>query len=958
MKRKIALIALMLALATVLAVLFVFSTSAAEEEIVVKYAWFDGSKRKEMTPNEDGSYTLRTEKLSNNGTVTLADGTVVDKVFYGWFTQDGTLYEPGATVTFTESTNLYEAYGIEVDNEEDLNAVKTNMYIRIGADFTSQYDLYSSWGTTICDLNGHTLTITHKNQAIYNYRGACAVIGKGKIIHAPSTLNTNDGQASGIAYEHHGYGDRGNPQLCWIGKDVEFVTPYNFIRTTKTPNHEDMPNVEIYGKITAKNFIRAGVLTNSTINFHPSADVTLTGTKFFDCTNETGVSKYMNLSLNGKIKFTDTSATMFSDFLMSNKFTLSQVTSGEYTISSSDAERMSTLLPSTLMLKETYNDDGTVTYAVVESDCAHEWEYDPFLSIEALPGQTGIEAYYCPKCGRSSKTVIAYSPKDVKINVVVRTENGDKAYTVLAGDVLDLQNSGYGANTICCIMGLKDTEDFTASQIVAFDIPVGVAEFTGFANETVEQINIADGVDITISILSQMKALKTINIGAATVEFQKVTTSSIETISSNVPGASINFVSSCFDGVGSIKNLNLSKGSSYRFEANCFRNTKLQKVILPDDSSINFAGDAAFYGCPELTYVYFGKNCIADKKIIRKPFDCCYSLQTVVLMDIVFIDQYVFCCNGNATSNASHREGKGLNTGALNVYSHSDTLSLNANAFANRTVLGVNLYTLAEVTKLSNCAYTIYVGLPHAYSLETVEEPTCIQNGVAEYVTACPCGEDYRTNTCVTYSTLDETINGVEFEGCGTLVVDIPMLDTHTDSDIINNIIYANGYLSLGTKTYKCLYCDETIKTEETPSAEALFICKGYSASKIGNGISLGFDVNNEAIAIYTEATGKTFKYGVFAGAQAVLGTSDIFDEGVNGKTFTADIEKADYTGFDVKVVGLVTDTQKSAKLALGVYVAITNEDTTEYTYIQVDAPTEGEKYSFVSYNDIVTPVE
>ena len=959
MKKKIALIAFMLVLVASLASLFAFGAFAAEEEIVVQYAWHDGTTRKAMTPNEDGSYTLRTEKLSNNATVTLADGTVVDKVFYGWFTKDGTLYEPGATVTFTESTNLYEAYGVEVDNEADFNTVKRNMYIRIGADFTSQYDLFSDWGTTVCDLNGHTLTITHNNQAIYNYRGACAVIGKGKIVHAPATLNENDSQTSGIVYEHHGYGDRGNPQLCWIGKDVEFVTPYNFIRTAKSPNHSDMPNVEIYGKVTAKNFIRAGLLENATVNIHSSADVTLNGTKFFDCTNETGTSVYMNLSLDGTFKFTDTSAVMFSDFLMTNKFIISQITGGSYTISSFDAERLAMFLPETLMLKGTDNTNGTKTYNVVEADCVHNWIFDANASISAVPNRTGIDVFNCSICGQGKQTITVYSPKNVEINVVVRTEDGDKEFKVLAGDVLDLQFSGFGADAVCVVAGLKDTDDFTASQIISFDIPIGIPEFTGFANETVEQINICDGVNIVITPLSPMKALKTVNIGAATVEFRKITTSSIETVSSNVPGASINFVASCFDGVASLKNLNLSQGSTYRFESNCFRNTKLQKVILPDDSNINFAGDAAFYGCPELTYVYFGKNCIADKRIVRKPFDCCYSLETVVLMDIVFIDQYVFCCNGNATSNASHREGKGLNTGALNVYSHSDTLSINVNAFVNRTVLGVNLYTLADVTSLSNCAYTIYSGLPHSYSMETVEESTCTTNGKAIYVTGCPCGADYFENAYTTYSTLDATINGVANEPFGAAEIELPLSSEHTDSDIVNNIIYANGYLNLGIKTYKCLYCDETVRTEEAPSALALFSCLGYSAPEGGiGGISLGFGMNENAIAEYESVTGKTVAYGVFAVSQAKLGNGDILDENGNMASGVINAEiNTTHPMFEIKITG-ITDELKDAKLALGAYVIVSEGEETEYSILQSGAPCENEKYCFTSYNDIVAKLE
>ena len=38
----------------------------------------------------------------------------------------------------------------------------------------------------------------------------------------------------------------------------------------------------------------------------------------------------------------------------------------------------------------------------------------------------------------------------------------------------------------------------------------------------------------------------------------------------------------------------------------------------------------------------------------------------------------------------------------------------------------------------------------------------------------------------------------------------------------------------------------------------------------------------------------------------------------------------------------------------MGAYVAVTDGETTEYSYMQGDEPNENDKYSFVSYNDIV----
>ena len=77
----------------------------------------------------------------------------------------------------------------------------------------------------------------------------------------------------------------------------------------------------------------------------------------------------------------------------------------------------------------------------------------------------------------------------------------------------------------------------------------------------------------------------------------------------------------------------------------------------------------------------------------------------------------------------------------------------------------------------------------------------------------------------------------------------------------------------------------------------------------------------------------------------------------INGVTqdgvISAEITNYSFVAFDLKVIGF-TDTQKDAKLAMGAYVAVTNGETTEYSYMQSGTPAENEKYCFVSYNDIV----
>ena len=183
---------------------------------------------------------------------------------------------------------------------------------------------------------------------------------------------------------------------------------------------------------------------------------------------------------------------------------------------------------------------------------------------------------------------------------------------------------------------------------------------------------------------------------------------------------------------------------------------------------------------------------------------------------------------------------------------------------------------------------------------------------------------------------------------CGATVV-----YHNDDKNLLTTVIYSN-YGEVGTKTIACQNdgCTYNV-TEETP---ALFTCLGYSAPEDGRGgIAVGYTVNNEAIKEYTEATGKTLKYGVFAVLQSKLGDNDVFaDDGTVAEgVIDVEITKYEFVVFEIKIVGF-TDEQKDTKLAMGAYVAVTDGETTKYSYIQDGTPNENDKYCFVSYNDIV----
>ena len=150
-----------------------------------------------------------------------------------------------------------------------------------------------------------------------------------------------------------------------------------------------------------------------------------------------------------------------------------------------------------------------------------------------------------------------------------------------------------------------------------------------------------------------------------------------------------------------------------------------------------------------------------------------------------------------------------------------------------------------------------------------------------------------------------------------------------------------------------CAHCNsaDVVKT-----IQPIFTCLGYSAPENGKGgIAIGYTVNNEAITEYEEVTGKTLKYGVFAVLKDRLGNNDVFSEDGTAAEGVIDVEITNYefAAFVLKIVGF-TDERKDTKLAMGAYVAVTDGETTEYSYMQGGEPNENEKYSFVSYNDIV----
>ena len=165
-------------------------------------------------------------------------------------------------------------------------------------------------------------------------------------------------------------------------------------------------------------------------------------------------------------------------------------------------------------------------------------------------------------------------------------------------------------------------------------------------------------------------------------------------------------------------------------------------------------------------------------------------------------------------------------------------------------------------------------------------------------------------------------------------------------------------YLSGFSKGKLCTSCNNVVKTVES---DAMFTFVGFSIPENANeaGFVVKYTVNNDAIAIYKELTGKDVAFGLYAATEDKLEGGDIFDE--EGMPNEGALKAEVGSGFmilELKVAGFTTEEQKAEKLALGVYVETTFEENKEYSFLNQEIPAEGDKYFFVSYNDVLDLVK
>ena len=951
-KRMLMLLIFVITCATVVSV-FAFSALAADEEIVVGYYETQSGKVKQVAvPNEDGSYTIRDTQFSKASTVTLADGSVVDRELYGWFTEDGEFYTPGEVVFFTESTKLFQAFGVTVYNFDDLKkAFSAGGWVRLGCDIEGNAALTNGQTTSILDLNGHTYTCKNETGNTWGAelgvfgctRGSYAIMGSGTIIQNERTKDKNGEYFAKFAT--HGYADENNPQDFWVGKNVKIVTPYVLLNVSNQPKL-GMPDMKIAGTIEAKTLLSGPSMQEGTVDIFESADITLTGTEMIKIdTLNANPYTYLTVTIHGgKIRMDSENSEIVTDKMI--ECCNINIHGGSFAISEAGIEKLTPYISDPLVLKTTVIDD--VTYQTVsEPDCMHNFVLDTQASVTATKTENGKDVFVCSVCGEAKEMTTVYNPCSDMITVKVLVEDIVVEKTVALDSVATIEKSGAGADTVYVITAFAQA-DSEGNALVSVQVPFGISKvaLTGANNTTIEELELADGADVRVAAVHSLKALKTIKIGAAKVVFSagclSANNSAFDSVVSNKAGATVTFEKQAFyyytnNGVTVVNGVVMSSGSTYNFGESSFSNACMESVIFPDGATINFTGNSAFNNCKYLKYIYCGDGIT---KLNYRPFEYLYALECVVIMNASVLDDCAFRVNDADSS-----------TTELSVYIHTeDITSIHKNAFYKRNVYGVKFYTIdPDIVSLQNCAYTIYSGIPHAYKDGVVREPSCILPGIVGSTTDCPCG----VNEVVTY-----TIYTAEGTTTGTTEQrETELSDVHVLGGDLFAINYPNGYDAQGVREYYCGLCGVATLEDETDIAAPLFECMGYSVSETTCGsVVIGYMINLEIASEINAISNTAVKYGVFAVSQAKLGENQIFDE--NGNTtqgvLYAYISNTSHAAFEIKVTGFTTDAQKSVQLALGAFVELTRDEDKEYYYVQPGDAAEGEKYYFASYNEMV----
>ncbi len=841
MKRKLLVSVLMS-----LALICLMAICISAEVYNITY-WDGGTKKDTVQTDETGTITLRDTPYSG------ADCEVTN-----WFTYEGDIYAMGKTITVTKDTDIRQFSG-HFSTNLNVNATDNQWgwrYIQLQEDLVLETIVYlNDGGRLYIDLNGHNI-ISSAMHVFEQRRAGLFIVGEGGIIHSGSghVFNTSI----------HGYDDRKVGFV--LGKDVCVETSGNLCHYTNglSSGWITEPVVfEVYGTVKCNSLLYINGAINEVLNAVISPRKLELQDKpiYFKSVSDEGA---VNLTIgNGTFVLPDAASSMdYWDCGFGDSYTTTVDNGCSFTNGASivlslagEGKAITSITIDEIKYDVITNDSCQHGFDVniVDATCVnlktssyicplcgenftvrtgnlaeHVWELA--AHIPATETTAGTKSYKCEICSKEMDQSYSFDPTELEIKVTVSITNLDteevteKELTVYVTDVLNLTYVETMGSKIYTLVGLKPFDVYDITNIVAVEVPVGVAKIN-FAdnNSTLKTLNIKNNANVIVESFAKYTGITEINIGKAKVEFSSTCSNNkIQAIRSEVEGADVVFKANCFNDKKTITELKLSSYSKYDFGNNSFKNTQMKELVFPDYSEPYFRADAAFYNCA-VEYLYVGRGIT---ELMNKPFDYCQKMQKIILMDVTSISkEYTFCVEYNGEK-------------PVEVYIHASEIYLTNNTFYQ--CHGITVYTNAPITNakvFEGCkattkggieypAYTIVYGIPHKYE-QGMEDATCTKDGSMGYVTDCTCGT---TASFATYKTFVNALTTSETFTERTIETTVLPALGHLKGTLAD-VLYVNGYLENGRARYDCMRCDNNGYYEETvgPMIKSL----GYSVSEL-----------------------------------------------------------------------------------------------------------------------------
>ena len=394
-----------------------------------------------------------------------------------------------------------------------------------------------------------------------------------------------------------------------------------------------------------------------------------------------------------------------------------------------------------------------------------------------------------------------------------------------------------------------------------------------------------------------------------------------------------------------------------------FKQSPVKTVYLP--SSLTTIGTDVFYACCSLENI----NCKSEI-LGTNMFKDCTALESVDLSSVVTVGDSAFYITSNSA------------TSKLKSVTFSDKLqTIEDYAFIRSAITSLeipsSLTTVGTGVFKENKSLTsvIFLGTKMGASMfqkcsslsklvittDFVEYGSSALNDVSTTFATFYTGTDYSRikSLCAVsritqakYSTYESYKDGTHATGSYIFIYGANLCDVaYGEHNIPSPTYYFTSYTEASSVKGVCTRCGiENVEEKVNP----LFTCLGFSSPDDSfAGISIGFRVDHEAVSAYERITNSTVSYGLFVGVYEKLGNDDVLNletgDIANG-TVVADLSEGGYVLLKLKIGGFTTDTQKASNFTVGTYVI--NGD--KISYVQAEKPTEGQKYYYTSYNNIV----